>query len=132
MPELVRSSILATAAMLAVAAGTAVAAGPVEPDFSQWVNELGDPARGKELIVSVGCGACHIIPGVVDANGLVGPPLDHMARRQFVAGVLRNTPDNMVHWLRAPQQVVPGNAMPDLGLSQQDAQEIAAYLYTLR
>jgi cytochrome c2 len=92
----------------------------------------GDAAAGAALIVKLGCGSCHTIPGIVDATGLVGPPLDHMASRQYVAGVLRNTPDNMVQWLRFPQQVVPGNAMPDLAISRADAQRIAAYLATLK
>jgi cytochrome c2 len=40
-------------------------------------------------------------------------------------------PDNLVKWLRQPQNVVPGNAMPDMGVTPQDARDIAAYLYTL-
>lgn len=91
----------------------------------------GDAAAGAALITKYGCGSCHSIPGIVDADGLVGPPLTLMARRQFIAGVLRNTPDNMVQWLRFPQQVVPGNAMPDLALSESEARQIAAYLETL-
>ncbi len=55
-----------------------------------------------------------------------------MGRRIYIAGVLRNTPDNMIHWIRDPQQVVPGNAMPDMRVDLPDAREIAAYLYTLR
>ena len=46
--------------------------------------------------------------------------------------MLRNNPENLVTWLRDPQQVVPGNAMPDLGLTDQQARDIAAYLYKLR
>jgi cytochrome c2 len=92
----------------------------------------GDAAAGAALIVKLGCGSCHTIPGIVDATGMVGPPLDHMANRQYIAGVLRNTPDNMVQWLRFPQRVVPGNAMPDLAISQADAQRLTAYLSTLQ
>lgn len=66
------------------------------------------------------------------ANGLVGPPLDFMGERIFIAGMLRNTPANMVTWLRNPQDVVPGNAMPDTGLSEAQARDVTAYLYTLR
>ena len=88
--------------------------------------------RGQALVEKYGCGACHAIPGIPDAAGMVGPPLDHMASRQYVAGMLRNTPDNMAAWLRHPQSIVPGNAMPDLGLSEADAQAIATYLATLK
>ncbi len=91
-----------------------------------------DVAGGAALITKLGCGSCHSIPGIVDANGLVGPPLDHMASRQFIAGVLRNTPDNMVQWLRFPQKIVPGNAMPDLAIDEADARQLTAYLETLK
>ncbi len=91
----------------------------------------GSPKRGATLIGKFGCGACHTVPGIEGADGLVGPPLDHMSKRVYIAGVLRNTPDNMMTWLRNPQSVVPNNAMPDVGLSEQQARDIAAYLYTL-
>ena len=91
----------------------------------------GDPQRGAALIGQFGCGTCHAVPGIAGADGLVGPPLDRMGRRVFIAGVLRNTPDNMITWLRKPQSVVPDNAMPDMGLDDQQARDIAAYLYSL-
>jgi cytochrome c2 len=93
---------------------------------------IGDPARGHRLIVRVGCGACHAIRGIEGAHGRVGPPLDNIASRTMLAGVLPNTPENLVHWLQAPQSVVPGNAMPDMELNDHDARDIAAYLETLR
>lgn len=118
--------------LLALVAGCSSAASGPAADRAEQVRALGDPGKGHDLILAVGCGSCHTIPGVVGADGLVGPPLEHMARRQYVAGVLRNTPDNMVHWIRDPQSVVPGNAMPDMGLSEEEARQIAAYLYTLQ
>lgn len=93
---------------------------------------VGDAARGRDLIAARGCGACHQVPGVSGAHGLVGPPLDHMARRTIVAGVLPNTPPNLIRWIEAPQSIVPGNAMPNMELTDHDARDIAAYLYTLR
>jgi cytochrome c2 len=93
---------------------------------------IGDPARGHDLIIHAGCGACHGIPGVSGADGRVGPPLDGMAERTIIAGMLPNTPGNMIHWLEAPQSVVPGNAMPNMELNDHDARDIAAYLYSLR
>ncbi len=92
----------------------------------------GDAARGASLIAKLGCGTCHNVPGIDGATGLVGPPLDHMGARVYIAGVLRNTPDNMAIWLREPQSVVPGNAMPNMGLDQDQARDITAYLSTLR
>jgi cytochrome c2 len=92
----------------------------------------GDPERGAVLMVREACGACHVIPGIQEAAGEVGPPLSGMARRTIIAGVLPNTPDNMARWIRDPQGVVPGNAMPGVGLSEAQARDIAAYLATLR
>ncbi len=92
----------------------------------------GDPARGATLIAKIGCGACHSIPGVAGANGRVGPPLDNIGERTIIAGLLANTPANLVTWLKSPQSIVPGNAMPNMGLNDHDAQDIAAYLETLR
>lgn len=88
----------------------------------------GDPTLGKALIVSNGCASCHVIPGVSGADGMVGPPLTHIGRRIYIAGVLRNTPANMETWLENPQAIVPGNVMPDMGLSKSEARDITAYL----
>jgi cytochrome c1 len=72
------------------------------------------------------------VPGVSGPGSNVGPRLDKIAKRTYVGGVLANTPDNMVRWLRDPQGVDPRTAMPNVGLSEADARDIAAYLYTLQ
>lgn len=87
-------------------------------------------AEAKALI-SAQCAACHTVPGVSGAVGRVGPSLVGIARQQVIAGRLANTPDNMVKWLMHPQAVYPGNAMPEMGLTQDQARKIADYLYTL-
>jgi cytochrome c2 len=92
----------------------------------------GDPARGKEVISRYGCEACHSIPGVAAARGQVGPPLDGIGRRPTLAGGLANTPENLMRWIRDPQGIQPGTAMPTLGVTERDVRDIAAYLYTLR
>lgn len=92
----------------------------------------GDPARGAVLIAHVGCGACHSITGIRGADGRVGPPLNNIQDRTIIAGLLPNTPPNMILWLENPQRIVPGNAMPDMHLSPRDARDIAAYLYSQR
>ena len=95
------------------------------------VSTGGDPARGEAVIRRVGCGSCHTIPGVRGARGLVGPPLYFFSRRTMIAGELPNTSENLVRWLRDPQQVERGTAMPNLGLTDRQARDVAAYLYTL-
>ncbi len=92
----------------------------------------GDAARGKANILQYGCGSCHMIPGIENANGLVGPPLIHWAKRGFIAGELQNSPDNLVTWLKDPHAVEPKTDMPNLGLSELQARDIAAYLYTIQ
>ncbi|WP_426955789.1 c-type cytochrome [Muricoccus radiodurans] len=91
----------------------------------------GDPGRGHRLVSASGCGACHVIPGVRGASSWVGPPLTEWARRGYVAGHLPNTPDNLVAWLRDPQAISPGSAMPSTGLTEAEARDAAAYLLTL-
>lgn len=90
----------------------------------------GVPAQGQDAIRRYGCGTCHQIPGVPGANGLVGPPLSDFAHRDYIAGQLVNTPDNLVLWIMDPQAVEPGTAMPALGVTLEDARDMAAYLYT--
>ena len=92
----------------------------------------GHPARGEQVIARYECGKCHMIPGIDGANGVVGPPLNFMARRSTLAGNFPNDPHHLVEWVRTPQEMKPGTAMPDLGLSEQQARDVAAYLYTLQ
>lgn len=89
-----------------------------------------DIERGRALASSRGCAACHTIGGVPDANGMIGPPLIRMAQRSFIAGVLPNTPEQLQRWIRHPQLVKPGNAMPELALTDSDAADLAAFLLT--
>jgi cytochrome c1 len=92
----------------------------------------GDAGRGHDAIVRYGCGSCHAIPGVRDADAVVGPPLNEFGRRRTIAGKLPNTPANLVRWIRDPQAVDPGVDMPDLDVSARDARDIAEYLLAQR
>jgi cytochrome c len=92
----------------------------------------GDPERGRLLLRQFGCGACHRISGVADAQGNVGPPLDGVAKRVYLAGLVPNTPDGMARWIRTPKAHDPQTAMPDLGVSEEHARDMVAYLYMLR
>jgi cytochrome c2 len=91
-----------------------------------------DPSRGPVAIRQYGCPTCHRIAAIVGANAPVGPPLEGIASRGLIAGMLPNTPENLVRWLREPQKLNPRTAMPDLGVTERDARDIAAYLYTLK
>jgi cytochrome c1 len=91
----------------------------------------GDATKGQVLARSKGCGGCHEIPGVKGAHGNVGPPLTKFASRMYVGGVLLNTPEHVQQWLLDPPSIDPKSAMPKVGLNDQEARDLAAYLYTL-
>lgn len=95
-------------------------------------NFSGDARRGTDLVKQYHCGTCHDIPGVAGADGNVGPPLHRIGTRTYIAGYIQNSPDNMADWIEDPQRVLPGNAMPRMGIPQKDARDIAAFLYTLK
>ncbi|MGA0572758.1 c-type cytochrome [Variovorax sp. VNK109] len=92
---------------------------------------LPDAQRGQRALYQYACNSCHSIPGITGSNPHVGPPLKGFASRSMIAGKLANTPDNLALWLRETQVVKPGTAMPQLGVTQRDAIDIAAYLGTL-
>jgi len=88
----------------------------------------GDAARGKVALGQYGCRACHMIPGVTGSDVHVGRPLEDLAKRRFIAGTLPNDQANLVRWIRDPQAIDPGTAMPKLGVSERDALDMSAYL----
>jgi cytochrome c len=90
----------------------------------------GDPSRGEAMFIQYGCGSCHALKNVRTATGMVGPPLDGVALRVIIGGHLANNPANMQQWIRDPQHVAPGTAMPNLHVGEGDARDIAAFLYT--
>jgi cytochrome c len=90
----------------------------------------GDPSRGEAMFIQYGCGSCHALKNVRGATGTVGPPLDGIALRVIIGGHLANNPANMEKWIRDPQHVSPGTAMPDLHVGEGDARDITAFLYT--
>lgn len=92
----------------------------------------GDPEAGRTLIGRLECGTCHSIPGVTGARGIVGPPLDGFGRRAYIAGILPNRADTLAHWVRAAPELAPATAMPAMPIDERAAQDIAAYLHTLR
>ncbi len=125
MPLEVRSLGFALSVALASACG---ATGEPPPHLR---GEGGDAIIGRQLIISHGCGTCHTIPGVPGAIGMVGPPLEDFAQRAVLVGTYPNVPRHLVPWLMNPPALRPATAMPNLGLSAEQAGHIATYLYTL-
>jgi cytochrome c len=92
----------------------------------------GDARSGRTEIRKYGCNTCHEISGVPGARGLIGPRLDGIGERYYIAGELTNTPNNLMLWIQHPRRVESHTAMPEMGVTEQDSRDIAAYLYTLR
>ena len=92
----------------------------------------GDRDAGRLALHAYDCGVCHRIPGVRGANGLVGPPLDRFGMRIYVAGRFPNDEDTLVRWIVDPPRLEPLTPMPAVGVSEDDARNMAAYLLSLR
>jgi len=119
-------------AAVAALPGCGREADPLWPGTQRSTLAQASAERGLQRIAEHGCASCHTIPGVRGPPSGVGPPLDGMARRAYVGGVLPNTPDNLVRWLEDPPAIDFRTAMPDVGLSHAEAADIAAYLLTLQ
>lgn len=118
--------------LLLVAAGVGTAACQGSRPEARAVRIDGaDAHRGAAIIETVGCGACHAIPGVRGAKGVVGPPLAAWAEHAYIGGEVPNTPGNLVRWVMDPPSIDPRTAMPNLGIDASQAKDVAAYLYTL-
>jgi cytochrome c len=102
------------------------------PQEELWRVAAADTEQGRVKLHQFGCGACHVIPGIGGATGRVGPPLDRIHEKIYLAGIMPHTPQNLVIWIQRPREIDPQSAMPNLGVSEQDARDMAAYLYEHR
>jgi cytochrome c2 len=133
-----------TGRVLALAGGAAVLAGiamsvwatnrAATRESREWASTLtgGNPELAAAHIARYGCSGCHTIPGIRGPAGRVGPPLGDVGERIYIAGVLTNTPDNLIRWIVDPPAIDPRTAMPVTGISEVEARDVAAYLYSLR
>lgn len=96
------------------------------------VGPPGNAARGRELLTSYGCTGCHMVPGVEGPRASLGPALDNSATKTAILGKFPNTPENMIRWLVDPPAMDPNTTMPNLGVTEQDARDMTAFLFTLR
>jgi cytochrome c oxidase subunit II len=106
--------------------------------FDQWLAAATAPAEadaveaGRELFLASGCGACHVVRGLVEL-GSVGPDLTHFgSRRTLGAGIAPNTPETVARWITDPEAMKPGVEMPAFGMLPDDEiAAIAAFLGSL-
>jgi cytochrome c2 len=137
MPDSLRDAVgWIVAALLAVAAAVVLQAFLHRGTGSQQRQHdtalalsAGDPDRGRTVIAASGCGACHTIPGVPGARGRVASSLQGIATRNIIGGVVANTPHNLARWVENPRALNAATAMPNVGLSRQQALDVATYLY---
>ena len=125
MRQFTRSSVTGAVVLAFALAGC-------EAETPSRAERTGDPDKGRRVIAQVGCGACHEIPGVSGASGVVGPSLRRFAGRTLIGGVHVNEPPVLVSWLRDAPELSPETGMPEMPISEQEARDAAAYLYTLR
>jgi cytochrome c oxidase subunit II len=113
-----------------------------EAALARWLAEQAEPARtpedpvaarGQQLFLANGCGACHTVRGSA-ADGVVGPDLTHVgSRRSLAAGMLANDTNDFRAWITRPSELKPGVHMPAFGmLPDDDLRALAAYLEGLR
>ena len=121
-----------TAVALAIALAVIGGCRTNDERFSARQVPGGHARNGRNYMEAAGCGSCHLIPGVENARGMVGPSLEHFAQRSFIAGEVPNTASNLVTWIVNPPAIEPRTAMPVLGVTPTQARDIAAYLYQLR
>jgi len=121
-----------TLLLIVLLATTAAACDVARADNASNSGDAPDARHGREVIERFGCGGCHVIPGVRDANGWVGPPLMSFARREYIAGELPNTFENAMRFIESPSSIHPRTAMPTPGIGNHEVRDVVAYLYTLR
>lgn len=122
-------SLPPTASLVALVPLLGLAACKATPDERHHMPQA-SPERGRLAMERVGCGACHSIPGIWP-EGRAGPSLHDFAGQGLIAGRLPNRPDVLAGFVRNAPHWLPGTAMPAMPLSEEEARDVAAYLYTL-
>jgi len=118
------------ARMAALALAPALAA--CSPSPHQAAGSSGNADAGRTALQAYDCGVCHRIPGVRGANGQVGPPLAGFGKRVYIAGRIPNSEAMLVRWIVDPPALQRSTAMPAVGVNEEEARDMAAYLLSLR
>jgi cytochrome c oxidase subunit 2 len=108
---------------------TASAGGTVQQPGGQGKPQSAQYASGEQLFMTKGCVGCHSLQAVNAPKGMVGPNLANVGARSYIAaGTLKNTDENLARWIRNPQGIKKGVLMPNLGVSETEAQALVAFL----
>jgi cytochrome c oxidase subunit 2 len=108
-------------------------------EFEGWVRQQQQSAaddatvsEGRKVFESESCINCHSVRGTV-ANGRFGPDLTHlMSRNTIASGAIQNTPENLKRWIADPDTFKRGSLMPSMHLTEQQLDQLTAYLTTLK
>jgi cytochrome c oxidase subunit II len=108
-------------------------------DFAAWVKNQQQKAvqnetaaAGRHVFETQSCINCHTVAGTV-ATGRFGPDLTHlMSRDTLASGAMDNTKENLREWIRKPNTYKVGALMPAMQLSDEQLDQVTAYLLTLR
>ena len=91
--------------------------------------EGGDTDKGKQLVKEIGCMGCHGVEGWEEESQKVGA----FAGPYLTAtGSKISNPDWLVSWLRRPSHYDKNSIMPSFRLTKEEANDISAYLLSLR
>ncbi len=139
-PHDLRPGLLALMPRLALTPQLArsIAATLVPQEPAPPTRSLGDADAGRRLIEPLGCGTCHRfsgVPAIAAAPLPVPVPAAQLTRALALAPDLRYTrgrfqPGALVSWLRAPAALKPDTLMPQIPLTEKQAQDLAAYILT--
>lgn len=112
-----------------------------EGDFDSWVAEMTAPpsegltelAQEGEAIFAQSCASCHAVESTPDTLGMAGPNLANFGNRnKLAAAILENDRESLKDWIMHPQDIKPGNLMPDLNINDDQAEALAEYLHSLK
>jgi cytochrome c1 len=123
-------TLIVIASALAAVGGGSLWSSRAKADRVARAMTGGDPTRAPDIMRRYGCGGCHTIPSLAGANGRVGPPLTELIHRVYIGGTTNNSPDNLVQWIVSPQTFSPRTVMPATGITEAEARDVAAYLYS--
>ncbi len=105
-------------------------------ELSTSVGGAENVARGKQLVIKNGCLGCHSYRG---RGGTLGPDITHVGDKtvhDFDFTHVQDGEHTVLGWLTAhflsPSAVVPDTLMPDMGLSPQQARDLAACMISLK
>ena len=123
--------LLLFVALAAACGGGEKPAAPIAP--VRVAAPTGNAERGKELVAQYGCNVCHTIPEIAGPRGSLGPSLAGVGSRPTITSAhVPNTPVTVAKFIVNPASVNPASSMPAMMVPDGDAQDIAAYLYTLK